>query len=266
VLFLVIGYFSGIFVGMLGIGGGLIFVPALYALLPLLNIAENQLIHTTIATSLLAGAIATASAGYLHLKNNNIVLTAALLTASGCVFTAFVTPYFVIQLRSTVIEIMFAIIFILVALKMFFTKPDEEALLSKKPINQFFFVALGILVGTFAAFTGLGGGIIYVPALVYLFAIDTKKAIGTSAFITSITMISSSISYLLLTPQFNNSTSTGFVYLFAALPLGISAVAGSFLGVKILNIVSTIAIKKIFSILLIAAVIGAGIRTILLKM
>jgi uncharacterized membrane protein YfcA len=44
---------------MLGIGGGLIFVPVLYYLLPLIDIPETDLAYYTIGTSLFAGSMGT---------------------------------------------------------------------------------------------------------------------------------------------------------------------------------------------------------------
>ena len=48
VIFLAIGYFSGILVGLMGIGGGLVFVPVLYYFLPLFNIPQDQLAYFVI--------------------------------------------------------------------------------------------------------------------------------------------------------------------------------------------------------------------------
>jgi uncharacterized membrane protein YfcA len=39
---------------------------------------------------------------------------------------------------------------------------------------------LGILVGAFSGVVGIGGGILFVPALVWIFGMDQHKAQGTS--------------------------------------------------------------------------------------
>ncbi len=41
-------------------------------------------------------------------------------------------------------------------------------------------VLIGVLVGAFSGVVGLGGGILFVPALVYLLGMDQHKAQGTS--------------------------------------------------------------------------------------
>ena len=45
---------------------------------------------------------------------------------------------------------------------------------------NFAYLLLGILVGVFSGFVGIGGGILIVPALVYLFHMDQHRAQGTS--------------------------------------------------------------------------------------
>jgi uncharacterized membrane protein YfcA len=44
-------------------------------------------------------------------------------------------------------------------------------------------LALGLVAGVCSGMFGIGGGLIIVPALVILFAFDTKTAIGTSLFV-----------------------------------------------------------------------------------
>jgi hypothetical protein len=47
-------------------------------------------------------------------------------------------------------------------------------------MNAFLFVALGLAVGVFSGMVGVGGGIVVVPALVYLFGFSQLTAQGTS--------------------------------------------------------------------------------------
>ena len=49
---LVVGLFAGILAGLLGVGGGIVIVPALYLLFSYLNIAPEILMHLAVGTSL----------------------------------------------------------------------------------------------------------------------------------------------------------------------------------------------------------------------
>jgi uncharacterized membrane protein YfcA len=48
---------------------------------------------------------------------------------------------------------------------------------------QLLYVGLGLLAGIFGGMFGLGGGIIIIPALVYIFGLTQHQAQGTNLFI-----------------------------------------------------------------------------------
>jgi hypothetical protein len=48
------------------------------------------------------------------------------------------------------------------------------------PPMAFLYIFLGLLIGVLSGIVGLGGGILIVPALVYLFHMNQHKAQGTS--------------------------------------------------------------------------------------
>ena len=241
---------------MLGIGGGLVFVPALYYLLPLLDIPQTNLAYFTIGSSLFAGSFATSNSAILHIRLKNFSRKHAILVSAGAVITAFIAPLFVLKVKSGIIEFIFASVMLLIALRMIFENGKSEKHIVSKPLTFPFLFLLGVFTGVLSAFTGLGGGVVYVPSLIYLFLINAKVAVGTSSIITAFTMISSAISYILLGSGTSLQTgSWGFVIPEAAIPLGIGAVIGSFIGVKIVMRSTSEIVKKAFAILLIAAVV-----------
>lgn len=240
----------------MGIGGGIVFVPVLYHFLPLFDIPQNELAYFVIGTSLFAGSMATISSGTLHIRAQNVFLRKALLLASGSVLSAFILPFFIVKIDSKIIQIIFAIVFIILAIKMLLENREKVTHSSSKQLNEIFLPLIGILIGAVSAFTGLGGGILYVPALIFLFALEPKPAVGTSSVVTSLTMISSASSFILQkSAPVSSGFHLGFIYLSAAIPLGLGAIAGSFLGVRLNLKSSSNIIKKIFSILLIVAVV-----------
>lgn len=86
--------------------------------------------------------------------------------------------------------------------------------------------------------------------------INARVAVGISTIITAATIISSTISYILQgTGAFSYSGAIGFVIPGAAIPLGIGAIVGSFLGVKIVMKSSAEFIKRVFAVILIAAAV-----------
>lgn len=254
-IFLIIGYFSGILVGILGIGGGVIFVPVLYLLLPFTKIDFNQIAYITVATSLFAGSFAAVSSGSNHLLKKNVDLKRALLLSSGSIISSSLTPYFVVTTKQLYIQIIFAFVFSFIAIKMFLENGIQIKMVKFQLSDNYLFV-FGFLIGIIAAFAGIGGGILFVPLLIYLYSLDVKKAIGTSAVTTAFTMISSSISF-----SFQNTYGTlvpyqfGYIYLLAGIPLAVGSATGAFNGVKIQQKTTDSSIKKIFSLVILIIVL-----------
>jgi uncharacterized membrane protein YfcA len=260
-LFLTVGYLAGILVGMFGIGGGIVFVPFLYYFLPVLGVDKSIVVYSAIGTSLLSGSVASTSSAYFHLKAKNAFPKIALLLAAGSVLTAFITPFFVVKVQSRTLEIILAAILFLIAVRMFFEKNGESKSFLEKPLKNGYLIIVGLFVGVLSAFTGLGGGVAFVPALVYLFLLNIKNAIGTSSIVTALTMISSAISFLILGGVNTLSfTTDSFVYIGAAIPLGFGAMIGSKLGVKLTLLSRAVVIRKIFSVVLILAILRILIR------
>lgn len=255
-VFLVSGFFSGILIGMLGIGGGLIFVPLLYFTLPLLGIPDSTLAYYTIGTSLFTGAMAVTNSAVLHIRAKNFLKKPSVFISSGAAISAFITPFFVVRVESKTLEMIFASVLFVILLSILFETNNRKLLTLSKPLSEKLYLPLGIFVGIFSAFIGLGGGVIYLPALMNLFLVETRTAVGTSSVIASVTMILATISYLFQNANSGSVIGTlGFIVLPAAIPLGIGAIVGSFIGVKLTLRSSSMAIKKVFAGILIIAII-----------
>jgi hypothetical protein len=67
-----LGALAGVLAGLLGIGGGLVIVPALVYLLPQLGVEPNLVMPMALATSLGAIVVTSSSAMFAHHKNANI--------------------------------------------------------------------------------------------------------------------------------------------------------------------------------------------------
>lgn len=94
-------------------------------------------------------------------------------------------------------------------------------------------------MGTGASFTGLGGGFLMIPLLLYL-GYTSQKAVGTSFM--AILVIS--ISALVAHTKFAN------VDYKAGILLGAGGIVGAQVGARLLQDVSTAGFKKIFAVVL----------------
>ena len=254
-IFLCVGFSAGTLIGMLGIGGGVIFIPTLYFLLPFTGIDHSLIPYYAISISLFAGAIAASFSSILHFPLGNVDKRRALLFASGSALAAFISVIFVTSVGPIILKGIFAGVLFIIAIVMFRDSHLKKDLKRNEPINEYTLPLVGFFVGILSAITGLGGGIIFFPVLHYLFLLKPKIAIGTSSVITAITMIFASFSFYIHRSDWMGQYQSGNTYFAVAIPLGLGAVIGARIGVSFGVNMKSLLVKKIFSILLIMVVI-----------
>ena len=103
-------------------------------------------------------------------------------------------------------------------------------------------VGIGLVAGAFGALFGVGGGIVIVPLLVFLFAFDQRRASATSLGAILITAIAGAATYGL----------HGEVKPGAAAIVGLPAVAGVLIGTSVQQRVPLRALTYGFAIVLAA--------------
>lgn len=111
-------------------------------------------------------------------------------------------------------------------------------------------VLVGAIVGAFSGVVGIGGGILFVPALVWLFHMDQAKAQGTS-----IGALLAPVGILAFLEYYRK----GNADLHMALLLAIGFVAGGYLGAVGAQHISELWLRRIFA----ATLIIVGTRMLL---
>jgi uncharacterized membrane protein YfcA len=106
--------------------------------------------------------------------------------------------------------------------------------------NLLILALIGIVVGIGAAFTGLGGGFLVVPLLLFL-GYPAQKAVGTSF----VTILVVSLSALVAHNKLAN------VDLKVGLLLGVGGIIGAQIGARLVEHISTAQFKKVFAIVLV---------------
>ena len=251
---MIIGFFTGILSGLFGIGGGIVFLPALLFILPILGVDVNIVVISAVATSLFAGTFASTSSFYNHWRKDNISFKDGLFLGIGCFLSASVVPKLIVNLDPTILRYLIAFFITIVSLNLFFSTDEDQK--SYKDLNRSYLFVFGLFFGGIAALSGFGGGVFYVPLLIYYFKGNIRLAVGTSTIAVVITMISAVISFVYLNTNWNAEIfQFGYINLKAGLLLGIGALVGAKFGVKLILKISTPVFKKIFSLFLLLSII-----------
>ena len=106
--------------------------------------------------------------------------------------------------------------------------------------NMLLLVVSGIVAGIGASFTGLGGGFLMIPLLLFL-GYSAPKAVGTSFLAILVISISALIAHNRLS---NVDYKLGIL-------LGIGGIIGAQIGSRLVEHVSTANFKKIFALVLV---------------
>lgn len=105
--------------------------------------------------------------------------------------------------------------------------------------NSSLLALFGVLVGIGASFSGLGGGFLMVPLLIFL-GYSAQKAVGTSFVAILVIALSALVAHNKL----------AHVDYRAGILLGIGGIIGAQVGARLVDQVSTASFKRIFAVIL----------------
>jgi len=245
----VLGSLVGILAGLLGIGGGLLIVPALiYMLQHFLGIGVEHGMPIAIATSLSTVIFTGLSSARTHYSFGNMDTNVVTMCALGIVFGASFGAYFATQITGILLQRIFAALVIVIALQMIFGRNRTSNHTLGKPT----LASIGVGSGFISALMGIGGGAIMVPLLVW-FQLNIKKAIGCAALCGVVIAIVGTLSFIIngWNASYLPSYSLGYVYLPATLGIVITSMITARIGAKLTAKLDTRKLKRIFAIFLV---------------
>ncbi|TQV63170.1 MAG: sulfite exporter TauE/SafE family protein [Halothiobacillaceae bacterium] len=253
-IYALLGVFTGLMAGLLGIGGGLIVVPALAWLFTAQGTVDHaHLMQVAVGTSLATILLTSIGSVWSHHRQGSVDWGILKRILAGLVIGSIAGSYLAHYLPSDVLKKLFGVIEILIALQMTFGRqPAPHRQLPGLPGMT----VTGSGIGVLSSIMGMGGGAVSTPFFVWC-NVPIRKAIATSAAIGLPAAIAGSAAYVLtgwntagLPPM-----SLGYVYLPAWLGIGLMSILFAKVGAQLTHRLPVPVLKKIFSILLI--VLGA---------
>ncbi len=244
--FIVVGFFTAMLGTIIGAGGGIVFVPLFMYWFP--EWSPSMIVGTSLF-SVMCNAI---SGSLAYLKQKKIYISAALIfsvaTFPGAIIGAqmsdeFSGPGFKFAFGCFMLCASF-----LIGFKNFGKKEErKEESLTKDQVtyNKPVGIGISIIVGFISSIFGIGGGLVHVPALIYIMGFPTHLATATSHAILAV------------------STSVGVITHFVENHIVFGAIFGAQAGAQIAKRLRAKAILALMSIgvfaLAIKLIIGSGI-------
>lgn len=184
ILFLT-GAVGGFLAGLLGVGGGAIYVIIFTEYFEKKGIAVNSsdvFVKMVIANSVFAILFAGISSTFRQFKLNQFFPREILLTAIPAAIMALLFT-FILSISNWYSKEIFSVVFSFLLLPLIIkTAITKEKIHQAKPevSNPYWLLVSGMMMGLVTAFTGLGGGFLIVPVLSTFLNFPIKKSISIS--------------------------------------------------------------------------------------
>ncbi|WP_225030274.1 sulfite exporter TauE/SafE family protein [Xinfangfangia pollutisoli] len=173
-----IGGFAGVVSGLLGVGGGIVLVPAFFYAFNVLGYGEGQVMQVCVATSLATIIITSLRSVAAHHRKGAVDWSVLKSWGPWLVISAAIGVYVAARVPSQALQAVFGVLAGLAGLWMAFGRDSARlgAAMPGEPLRGM----LASAVGFFSAMMGIGGGTFGVP-LMTLFSMPIHRAVATAS-------------------------------------------------------------------------------------
>lgn len=244
------GITAGLVAGLLGIGGGLLIVPLLAFVLPYHGIPDPLVMHMAVATSLaviIGTSIFSIIGHHLHGEIDWILLKKMVL---GLVLGALVGAHLADAVSGDVLRVSFGIFAFFLAIKMAF---GAKSKVENKPLpGRIGFSLVGFIIASFCTLLGMGGGSLIVPYLTH-HSVSIRRAVSTAAVCGFPIALMGVIGLMSVGADETGRPewSSGYVYWPAFAGIVIPSMIMAPIGAKLSHRLSTVLLRRIFSVFLV---------------
>ena len=250
---------AGAFGALLGLGGGIIIVPALTLLFHIdIHYAIGASIVSVIATS--SGAAATYVKEHLADMRLGMFLEAA--TTTGAIIGAFIAVYIAGRVLFLIFGVMLIYGAVMMFRKRFMSEPPPappDALARRLRLSGRYYDAaidqiiaydvtavpigfsLAMVAGGVSGMLGIGGGALKVPAMDLFMRVPMKVSTATSNFMIGVTAATSAGVYF----------ARGDIDPFIAAPVAMGVLAGTVIGTRVMQRLRSEGLRLIFAVVLV---------------
>jgi uncharacterized protein len=247
-LLVVIGGVAGVISGLLGVGGGIVLVPAFFYAFAHLGYDGPQLMQVCVATSLATIVITSIRSAHSHNKKGAVDWEMLKAWALWVMLGAVAGTWVAASVKSVTLQIVFAVLAMIAGLYLAFGRANwrlGEAM-PGQPLRGVYATVLGF----FSAMMGIGGGTFGVP-LMSLYSLPIHRAVATASGLGLLIAVPSVIGFLLLSVAGAPPYTIGAVNIPAALLVIAMTLITTPFGVKIAHSMDAKPLKRAFAVFII---------------
>ena len=249
-LYAICGSIGGFLGGLLGLGGGIIFVPTLFFIFTLYGLNSEHLMQSAVSTSLACVVISSLSAALKHNKNKLINWRSFKKMLPGLILGSVLGVILITVLSNEMIKFYYGILLILISTYLIFEK--ERQLNKSVPYGEYKFIHIfSFFTGTISTMLGIGGGTLTTPYFKY-HGDNMKTSIATAAACgVPIALVGIVITFMInKVSGIFDRTIFDFIIIDAFIIMSASTLIFSYIGAGVTFITNTIFLKYIFSVTL----------------
>ena len=251
---------AGFMAGLLGVGGGIIMVPALYYAFTVLDFDIATRMHLSVGTSLAIIVPTSVISSKTHMEYDavdfNLVKSFGIFIVLGVIGGTFLA----VNLKTSTFVLFFSVMAFIVGL--FFIFFREKVVENPKKIKDSIKNISGIIVGFISVLLGIGGGSLMVPFM-RTFGYDIRKSIGTASAIGFLIALSGTITMITggkIVANINTPFSIGYINLLGFIVFVPVTMLMARIGAKAVYRIDKKLLSKIFGTFLIAVSIRSFIE------
>ena len=253
---------AGFLAGLLGVGGGIIMVPALYYAFTVLDFDIITRMHLSVGTSLAIIIPTSIISTKTHMEYDAVDFKMVKSFGIFILFGVIAGTFLAVNLKTAALVLFFSIFAFVVGL--FFIFLREKLLENPKEISDFVKNISGIIIGFISVPLGIGGGSLMVPFM-RTFGYDIRKSIGTAAAVGFLIAVTGSITMILggkIIGNVSTPFSIGYINLLGFLVFVPVTTVMARLGAKAVYRIDKKLLSKIFGTFLIIVSIRSFIEYI----
>ena len=242
---------AGFMAGLLGVGGGIVMVPALYYAFTVLDFDLITRMHLSVGTSLAIIIPTSIISTKTHMEYNAVDFKMVKSFGIFILIGVFFGTFLAVNLKTPALVLFFSIFAFMVGL--FFIFLREKLVDNPKQISNLVKNISGILIGFISIPLGIGGGSLMVPFM-RTFGYDIRKSIGTAAAVGFLIAVTGTITMITggkIIDNVNTPFSLGYINLLGFIVFVPVTMIMARLGAKAVYKIDKKILSKIFGTFLI---------------